>query len=69
MSRVRPEPERPGTGVVSVPDDDAIDRWLRVPPADRLRWLAEANAFLYRAQPSHARAAWNAWNASWRDEL
>ena len=59
-------PEKPATGVVSVPDDDAIDRWLRVPPADRLRWLAEANEFLYRAQPPEVREAWHAFR---RNEL
>jgi hypothetical protein len=31
-----------------------------VPPIDRLRWLAEANEFLYLAQSPEVREAWQA---------
>lgn len=46
-------------GVLSLPDDQAVDRWLALPPEERLRWLAEANEFLYRAQPAEVRRLWN----------
>ena len=51
---------RTSGGVLSMPDDDAIERWLRVPPVERLRWLAEANEFLYLAQTPEVRRAWQA---------
>jgi hypothetical protein len=59
MSRPMP-PTSNSTGVLSLPDDAAIQRWLQVPPLDRLRWLAEANEFLYLAQTPEARQAWQA---------
>ena len=55
--------EREGTttGVLSIPSDEAIERWLEVPPAERLRWLEEANRFLYLAQPPETRRVWLAY--------
>ncbi|MBI5447048.1 MAG: hypothetical protein HY900_38255 [Deltaproteobacteria bacterium] len=59
MSRERFQRPRPqGRGALSIPDDDAIRRWLAVPPLERLRWLAEANRFLYLAQPPQIREIW-----------
>jgi len=52
--------ERGQGGVVSIPDDAAILRWLAVPPIDRLRWLEEANRFLALAQPPEIRRIWQA---------
>ncbi len=49
---------KPRGGCLSVPDDEAIDRWLAAPVVERLRWLAEANEFLYRTQTPEAREAW-----------
>ena len=54
------QPSSDPKGVLSLPDDAAIERWLQVPPVERLRWLAEANEFLYLAQTPEARQAWQA---------
>lgn len=57
------DPEKPGEaggGALSIPDEAALERWSRVPPAERLRWLAEANEFLYLAQTPDARRLWHA---------
>ncbi|MDW7710973.1 MAG: hypothetical protein SCH98_10890 [Deferrisomatales bacterium] len=57
-----PKPHGPvagARGVLSLPDDEAVDRWGTVPPEERLRWLAEANEFLWRAQPPEVRRLWH----------
>ena len=38
--------------------DDAIRRYLQIPPEERLEWLEEANRFLWEAQPLENRALW-----------
>jgi len=40
--------------------DEQIRRWETVPVAERLRWLEEANEFLYLAQDAETRARWQA---------
>jgi hypothetical protein len=63
VSQDRREDVGPGVGpkgVLSIPDDETVDRWLAVPPEERLRWLAEANEFLYLAQPAEVRRLWHA---------
>lgn len=58
---MNPEPlQDKGRGVLSIPGEEAIRKWLDVPPLERLRWLSEANEFLYLAQTPSARRAWEA---------
>jgi hypothetical protein len=40
--------------------DEQIRRWETVPVMERLRWLEEANEFLYQAQDAETRARWQA---------
>jgi hypothetical protein len=40
--------------------DEQIRRWKAVPVEERLRWLEEANEFLYLAQDAETRAFWQA---------
>ncbi len=40
--------------------DEQIRRWETVPVVERLRWLEEANEFLYLAQDAETRARWQA---------
>jgi hypothetical protein len=40
--------------------DEQIRRWETVPVEERLRWLEEANEFLYHAQDAETRARWQA---------
>jgi len=40
--------------------DEQIRRWETVPVVERLRWLEEANEFLYQAQDAKTRARWQA---------
>lgn len=60
MSDGAGKPVGGGKGALSIPDDEALERWARVSPEDRLRWLAEANEFLYLAQPPEVRRVWHA---------
>ncbi|MBW6503893.1 hypothetical protein K0B90_06425 [bacterium] len=39
---------------------EQIRRWEAVPVEERLRWLEEANEFLYLAQDAETRARWQA---------
>ena len=36
-------------------NDDAIHKWIDVPPAHKLRWLEEANYFLAKATDKRTR--------------
>jgi hypothetical protein len=40
--------------------DEQIRRWETVAVEERLRWLEEANEFLYLAQDAETRARWQA---------
>ena len=40
--------------------DEQIRRWETVPVVERLRWLEEANEFLYQAQDAETRERWQA---------
>jgi hypothetical protein len=40
--------------------DEQIRHWEEVPVEERLRWLEEANEFLYLAQDAETRARWQA---------
>lgn len=40
--------------------DEQIRRWETVSVLERLRWLEEANEFLYQAQDADTRACWQA---------
>jgi hypothetical protein len=40
--------------------DEQIRQWEKVPVLERLRWLEEANEFLYQAQDAKTRARWQA---------
>jgi len=39
---------------------EQIRRWEEVPVEERLRWLEEANEFLFLAQDAETRARWQA---------
>jgi len=52
VSQDQVKPPGFGRGVLSIPDDAALERWSSVPPEERLRSLAEANEFLCLAQPN-----------------
>jgi hypothetical protein len=38
--------------------DEQIRQWETLPVEERLRWLEEANEFLYLAQDTETRAFW-----------
>ena len=40
--------------------DEQIRRWKAVSVEERLRWLEEANEFLYLAQDAETRTRWQA---------
>ena len=40
--------------------DEQIRQWESVPVLERLRWLEEANEFLYKAQDADTRTRWQA---------
>ena len=50
---------RPGGYEYDVTDEQ-IRHWETVPVLERLRWLEEANEFLYKAQDAETRARWQA---------
>jgi len=41
-------------------DDEQIRQWEAVPVEERLRWLEDANEFLFLAQDPETRAIWQA---------
>lgn len=50
----------PGGGYEYQVTDDQIRAWKAVPVEERLRWLEEANEFLYLMQDPKTRERWEA---------
>jgi hypothetical protein len=46
--------------LIAMKEGTQIRRWETVPVMERLRWLEEANEFLYQAQDAETRARWQA---------
>lgn len=47
---------------------EQIREWEKVPVEERLRWLEEANEFLYSVQDPETRKIWEAFRRGTRDE-